>query len=147
MSAIYACLMKQFTTRTEPIRFRIDDDLFEAASDIPAATMFRLADMRKNLNSDDRGERFEGLKTIFRELLTDESYALFEGRLGSREKPIGTKTMNEVLEWLTGEGYGLRPTQPSPSSPEQSAATSGDSSTDGVQPETSTPEPSPGPGS
>lgn len=139
--------MKQFETRTEPVRFAVDRDVFEATPDIPAATMFRLAGMRSDLQGEDREQQWETMESVFRELLTDESFSLLKERLRSRDRPIGLKTMNEIIEWLMGEAYGVRPTGPSPSSTEQSAATGGPTSTAGAQPEQSTQPPSGGPGS
>lgn len=140
--------MKQFTTRSEPIRFRIDDDDFEAASEIPAATLFELAGVKDEIRAaENRTQQFDALLSIFQKLLTDESYKMLHDRVSSREKPIPNKTLMEVMDWLLGEGYGMRPTQPPSSSPGQSAEPSGDTSTAGVSPALSSPSPSPGPAS
>lgn len=141
--------MREFTTNRDPILFKIDDDTFMGVPDIPAGKMLDLLKMQQDMTTTgDTARQFDIVLELFRMLLVREAYAKFERRLNDPDNPIGMRTLVEVVQWLLGEAYGLRPTLPSPSSQEQSAGpTTGPPSTAGALREESTPEGSLGPGS
>lgn len=144
--------VRRFGRKLTPIRFQIEpgDEVFEAAPKIPADNMLsiveRFSDLRAATDTDARrkpGESFNAATGLLEEVLTPESHAVFRERMGDQTNPIGLEDILDVMRWLIGEAYGLRPTQPPPSSGEQ-PGTGGTSSTDGAPPETSTPEDSAG---
>jgi hypothetical protein len=65
------------------------------------------------------------MKDLFAKILMPDSKEPFLARLTDPIKPIGFKTLMNVIQWMM-ECYGLRPTQPSTPS---SSASAGDVST------------------
>lgn len=106
--------IKDFGSPSEPIQFRIGEDIFKAVPDIPADTIIRLSKNKLNLTvgADGEEDAFAGFKAMLSEILYEDSYKLFISRLGDKERPIGVNTLKDVVEWLIGEKYGMRPTQP-----------------------------------
>lgn len=139
--------IKTFRTNKKPVQFKIDDDTFEAAPEVPAGLMIDLVKLRSELDRSESHRQFDLVLELFAEVFTPESYAKFEERLRDRKNPIGLPTLLDVSKYLLGEVYGGRPTQSPPSSRDRSAATTGTGSTDGVPPEESTRSTSPGNGS
>lgn len=142
--------VKQFGTPggLKPKQFRIDDDLFSAAPDLPAGTMIEMVSLFQEAQDQnvDMSRKLGLISKIFDMALFDESRQLLETRLHSKERPIGIRTLLDVIQWMMGEAYGLRPTQqPSPSTGSSDPAGAG--STAGAPPVESTPSPSPGAGS
>lgn len=127
----------------KPLQLKINGELYEAVPDIPAGTMADLAATYAELNSAANEKKLEMMLDFFEVIFLEESYTRFRDRLNSREKPIGLRTLVDVIQYLMGEAYGLRPTQPSESSTGGPGET-GPSSTGGAPAEESTPDTSPG---
>jgi len=109
---IYMTDIKDFGSPSEPIQFRIGEDIFKAVPDIPAETIIRLSKNKLTLTSENGEDPFIGFKAMLAEILYEDSYKLFVSRLGDKDRPIGVQTLKDVVEWLIGEKYGMRPTQP-----------------------------------
>lgn len=140
--------MKRFETRREPVLFQIDDDTFMCVREIPAGALIDLLKAHTDLQgTTDRGRMVDLIMQIMEELMLPSAYAKFVDRMRDKENPIGLRTIVDVMKWLLGEAYGLRPTQLPDSSTDTSQETGGTDSTDGAPPEESTPENSPGPDS
>lgn len=131
--------IKQFGQKSKPpVEFMIDDDKFFATPEVPAGTMLDLLDVRKELRAaqGSMAERFKLITDIFETLLLPDSYTLFEERLRSTANPIGLETIFEVIQWMLGEAYAMRPTQLPSLSPD-TPSSDGTSSTDGAPAEES----------
>lgn len=140
--------IRDFTLPVKPIRFRIDDDLFEAPGILSIITLRRIATLYRevapkltNLTRDDAeiAERLDAIAGLFRTLIPGASGERFAERLTSETEPIDLmRQAMPILHYLL-ERYGLRPTQPSSGSANGSTTLNGDmSSTDGASPEVST---------
>jgi hypothetical protein len=140
--------IKDFSIPDKPKPFRIGpqaDDVFEAPPIIAPVTLVNLPNLMRSLSSigsvtDAQGaaQVMEGVKDVFRELLTTESGDRFAERLDSKDRPVDLlRQVIPIVQWMM-EVYGLRPTQVSSSSPELPGA-DGTSSTDGVPAEESIP--------
>lgn len=131
--------IKDFSFGTEPKKFRVNDDLFEARPEMPLTLMGRASQLMGTALREDP----EKILTFFDELLLPESALLFrDGVL--EKKTIGVRHIVAILPWLLEE-YGLRPPTPSENSSTGSDGT-GTTSTDGAPSEESTPSDSPLPG-
>lgn len=86
---------------TEPVKFAIDDDEFEAIPPgrLPAGV---LATYFHDIND---GKLFEAQAEFFKTVLKEESHKLFTDRLNSQEKPIPITILGDVASWLLGEVY------------------------------------------
>lgn len=109
-----------FSSARKTLKFRVDDDLFEAPPDIAAELALRFADEAAQLDDDNGGPTSEQQVTVMRNLirmiLLPESAERFIARLSDAANPIGVETFERVVEHLL-ERYGLRPTESdSPSS-------------------------------
>jgi len=133
--------IKDFSIPDKPKPFRIGplpDDVFEAPPIIAPVTLVNLPNLMRQLggigaikDADDAKQVMEGVKSVFRELLTTESGERFTARLDSKDRPVDLmRQIIPIVQWML-EVYGLRPTQVSSSSPESSEA-DGTSSTDGA---------------
>lgn len=122
-----------FSRPPEPKRFRINDDIFEAAPELPLGTMEIAANISAARIKD---EGVEPILEFFDAILFDQSAARLRERAKSKTEPIGLAHLMPIINWLL-EAYGLRPTQPSENS-SGSPSETGTSLTDGVQSETST---------
>lgn len=132
--------MREFNrSRAEPVRFSMDGDVFDAVPEIPATMMVGLVKKFAGLNDADGDPitRFEQALDVLRQLLTPDSRETFERRLSDSANPIGLRQVTELVQWLLGEVYGQRPTQPPSPSPE-SPSDGGLPSTDGAPPADST---------
>jgi len=139
--------VKRFTTRRKPVEFYVDDDLFRGVPALPAMHALELTRMHSELQAAEGKGKLDILMGVFSSFLEDASYERFAQRLQDKSNPIDLGTLMDVIQWILGEGYGLRPTQkPSPSEP-GSAASTGHTSTDGAPPGMSIPELSSGSGS
>jgi len=133
--------IKDFSIPDKPKPFRIGplpDDVFEAPPILAPVTLVNLPNLLRSLGSlgaitDEQGaaQVMEGVKDVFRELLTTESGERFAARLDSKDRPVDLlRQVIPIVQWMM-EAYGLRPTQVSSSSPESSEA-DGTPSTDGA---------------
>lgn len=126
---------KDFTLSNTPKRFKINDDIFEAAPEIPLDMLGKLANfaVKDDVSLQDRVSDFYD---FFDGVLFPDSAARFRERGSSRDNPIGINHVQKIVPWLM-EAYGMRPTQPSSDS--GSGSSDGNtSSTDGVSSEEST---------
>lgn len=95
--------MKQFslTEATETVKFKIDNDDFEA---IPANRLAAGA-LAKYFEQVNDGKIFEAHMIFFETVLTEESYKLFDQRMHSKDWPITMQMMADVSSWLLGDVY------------------------------------------
>lgn len=131
-----------FSIPRRSIRFRVDDDVFEATPEIPVDVALEFADHAERLERADvsEQEKFVSVRRLLELLLRGDSAERFVARLGDRDNPIGVQQFVKIIQWLFGE-YGLRPTESGsesfagPSSPEfgtsSTASTSDAGSTSG----------------
>lgn len=124
---------KDFSTTDEPVRFKIDEDIFDAPSVLAVPVMQELAVAAEKLKSGEANAAiFEALVDVLALILTEDSAVRLRERVVSRTHPIGFQQLVDVLLWML-EVYGLRPTQPSSSSSDGApSASSGTLSTAGV---------------
>jgi hypothetical protein len=131
--------VKDFSRKRERLVFRIDDDIFEAATALPGKTLARFAARFADIEHTPIDKQLDAFADALGMVLLAESNALFQKRLDDLENPIELEQASDVIQWLL-EKYGLRPTEPSsdsstgPASPEP-----GTSSTDAPQPQASIP--------
>lgn len=133
--------MKQFGTRNrKPIAFRVDDDVFYARPAMAAGTMLDMTGMKEELNKASAADKLHIIQKAFEPMLLPESYELLNDRLVNDANPIGLLELMDVFNWLVGEVYAKRPTQPSkPSGSSSKKSGAGKSSTAGAQLAASTP--------
>lgn len=123
--------IKDFTFAVEPIKFKINDDVFFATPELPLGLLQDLTKF-KDMTSQLKDTGIEPLLELFDDLLLDESAAIFRARTGNKKNPIGVRHIMALIPWLLEE-YGLRPTQPSSNlSDGSSDGETGTSSTDGA---------------
>jgi hypothetical protein len=130
---------KDFTRKRKRLTFTIDDDTFEAAPVLPADVFAQFVTLYNDrVQVDTMVEQLGMLKQALELALLHESWQRFSARLADKHNPIDDDQLSDVIMWLLEE-YGLRPTQPSPSSSDGSASPeSGTPSTESTQPEAST---------
>jgi hypothetical protein len=104
--------MKDFSKARKPIEFEIDGDRFDCVPAIPAQTMMDMTAEFSAMDDNDPTQAIKAMMTVLGQLLLPASFALFEQRMKSQEKPIEFPQVNEVIMWLFGE-YGMRPTEQS----------------------------------
>lgn len=97
--------VRDFSTGRQPIRFRVDGDLFEALAELPALDSILLTEL---LNAFDRvdvtgRERFEVIVKFLETVLVAESAERFVARLTSRAQPIGFNRLLDVMLWLVAQ--------------------------------------------
>lgn len=125
--------VKDFTRKHEPINFRIDADVFEAARALPGEVLAQFATRFQEIGNMPVGQQVNGILDALGLVLIPESASRFSKRLGSLENPIELEQAMDVLMWLL-ERYGLRPTQPSSNSADGlPSQASGTNSTDAPQ--------------
>jgi hypothetical protein len=138
--------VKDFTRVRRPVRFKIDDDVFDAAPAMPAQTAFEFLAAVQDISKVEgtaAGGKVRLIVDTFKKILKPASAERFEQRMGDVDQPIEIPQVVEIMLWLLGE-YGLRPTRPSSeSSGDSGDPGSGTTSTDGAHSPASTPSPSP----
>jgi hypothetical protein len=104
--------LMDFSSPRRSIRFRVDEDVFEAVADIPAELALEYADKAERLAVDDKNfeNQREIIHSLFRMILLPESADRFIARLSDRRNPIGQGKITRITQWLFEE-YGLRPTE------------------------------------
>lgn len=136
-----------FSSSPEPVKFKVDDDVFEAyrVLSIPSLqeavkVMKMIGDLKMDdPNSEETIAKMEKFIQIFDALLIEESAERFKARALGKENPIGLKQIIGIISWLL-EVYGFRPTQQSSDSSGQSAnGDTGTASTAGASLVESTP--------
>lgn len=109
--------MKDFSKKRSDIVFRVDGDVFQAARGVPAEVLLDFAaefsGMEAGATVDQQLQAFRSLLEV---VLLPESLARFTSRMRDRENPIEMDQVEDIVTWLM-EQYGLRPTEPSSSSP------------------------------
>lgn len=129
--------MKTFTTKRRNVEFQIDDDVFYGIPSLPAMVALELTGVSKQLSGVEGVEKVHLIVDLFGQFLADDSFKLFESRLSDKANPIDLEVLTDVIGWVLGEGYGLRPTVP-PSSSGPGRDGGGTNSTDGALPAEST---------
>lgn len=101
-----------FSTRRRSIRFRVDEDVFEAAPDIATDLALDYAEKVEIIGSRTAtaDEQKDVIHSLVRMVLFPSSAARFIERLGDQKNPIGQAKVGEIFRWLFEE-YGLRPTE------------------------------------
>jgi hypothetical protein len=122
-----------FSSGRGPIKFRVDDDVFEASPDLAAELALDFADLIEQLDDGtDNQKQKEVIHALFRLVLFPESAERFISRLSDQRHPIGQRRIGDITKWLF-EQYGMRPTGPDSASPtgseSQDAGTSSTAST------------------
>lgn len=123
-----------FSSPRRLIKFRVDDDVFEAVADIAAELALDYADKVDELENRETSSEQQKLvlHELFRLVLLPESADRFISRLSDQRNPIGQSKIVRITKWLFEE-YGLRPTEPdsasSTGSESQDAGTSSTVST------------------
>lgn len=86
---------------SEPVRFMIDEDEFEAipSNRLPAGVL------AKYFEKVNESLIFEAHDLFFNAILTKESSKVFTERLNSVDNPITTGVLGELATWLLGEVY------------------------------------------
>jgi len=154
--AVDADGVRDFTIRREPIRFRIDDDVFQVPNTLAIPKLRKLAGLHAELGdtallmSTDEGidRMLDATGRMFELIIGGADGRKFVERLNSNgdiEDPAPIDLMKQAMPVLffVLESYGLRPTEPSsaslPGSTDGQTATPSDgiSSTDGASPEES----------
>lgn len=141
--------MMDFTLPRKTIKFKIDDDVFEAPPDVAAELMLRFADEASALDADvtgrqpTPGEQLAVMHNLMRMILLPDSAERFIARLSDASRPIGVETFERVTDYLL-ESYGLRPTESdSPSSSGSDSPGTGTNSKESANGVVSTSVPSP----
>jgi hypothetical protein len=103
--------VRDFSSPRRRLRFRVDDDVFEAVPDIAAEVALDYADKTEQLTGGEvtMAQQKQIMHDLFRMVLLPESADRFIARLSDRVNPIGQKKINDIASWLFEE-YGLRPT-------------------------------------
>lgn len=100
-----------FSSARRSIKFRVDDDVFDAVADIAAELALDYADKIEQLERQDASidQQKQALHELFRLILLPESAERFIARLSDQHHPIGQQKIVKITQWLFEE-YGLRPT-------------------------------------
>lgn len=121
---------RDFTKKRVPIRFKIDDDIFECVPTLVIDDIQQISTLLKNRVSGDEStdvdidETLAQMRTIYKLFLLAESYEIFHTRLSDRRNPIDTQQLLEIVMWIV-ELYTKRPTVPSSDSPNGSPTDDG----------------------
>ncbi|SRR6266540_2690956 len=107
--------IKDFTVSTETIKFKINQDIFEAIPDIPAGKLLDFSESQSDLTKVSPEDRTKVFETMFTLILTPESAERFLNRLYDPKNPIGIRVINNLIPWIF-EQYGMRPTEALPGS-------------------------------
>jgi hypothetical protein len=123
-------VMKDFTRERKKIEFKIDNDLFEAKSPIPAQVLMDFASKFSNMSQDSTvEEQLVAFRGVLELVLMPTSLKRFVDRMSDVNYPIAVDQVEEIVSWLFEE-YGLRPTEvPSSSSSGQGNQDAGTKST------------------
>lgn len=128
-------------TPTSSVRFTLYGEEYFGIAELTLEDSFSYESLLPQLNDGSRTvtERVETMKTIIRTLLEPDSAERLISGTRDRHKPIGTRTLTKVFNYIMGE-YGGRPTTPgADSSTGSDSPESGTHSTVSTSPEESTP--------
>lgn len=100
-----------FSSARKSLKFRIDEDVFEASPDIAAELALEYADEAERLTAEGttNKQQIEVIHKLFRMVLFPDSAERFIARLSDQRRPIGQEKIAKITRWLFEE-YGLRPT-------------------------------------
>jgi hypothetical protein len=125
--------IRDFTPeRKPPIRFRIHDEVYEAAPELPGGTLLDFATLAEQF--DGAAEQGDAAKVgllvdLFDKVLLPASAELFKTRMRDLERPITIGVVPDILNWLFSE-YTGRPLAPSAASSDGPEANGGSSTAD-----------------
>lgn len=107
-----------FTEEQRRIPFRIYDQVYECAPDLPALVLIEFAAMAEKAGSS--GSTFDdSMKSLFVDMfqmvLTEESAERFIAGMRDKQHPITLTMVMKLMPWVL-EQFGMRPTEPSDSS-------------------------------
>lgn len=104
--------MKDFTRPKRAIKFKVDDDVFEAVPEIAAGLVVQFAEEAELIDKDTvkPAELIKVLSNLFHYVLPPESATRLISRLSDPKNPLGLDRILEIIQWLL-EQYGLRPTE------------------------------------
>lgn len=131
--------IKDFTIKKKRVKFKIDDDIFEASRILGIPMMQDLVKVTKGLGNMSESQDYSAITKIFEELLVEGSAERFNERLMKKgDEGIDVREqLLPILHYIL-EKFGVRPTQPSSDSSAGSPSeTDGTPSTDGSSPEAS----------
>jgi hypothetical protein len=115
-----------FSIGRKSIKFKVDDDYFEAVPDIAAELAMEYASQLEQLIQPEEvslDSQKEVVYSTLRLVLFPESADRFIARLRDQENPIGQQRFTKITQWLL-EQYGMRPTE------QDSASSTGSESQD-----------------
>lgn len=97
-----AAPVKDFSRPADLIRFRVDDDVFEALPELPALDAILVTDLLNTFDSASitGRDRFDLIVKFVEIVMTTESAERFVARLTSRERPLGFNRLLEIMIWL-----------------------------------------------
>lgn len=109
--------MKDFSKKRNDIVFRVDDDVFQAARGVPAEVLLDFATEFSGMDTSATvDQQLKAFRSMLEVVLLPESLERFTARMRDRANPIEIDQVEDIVTWLM-EQYGLRPTEPSSSSP------------------------------
>lgn len=102
--------IRDFSRPNKVLRFRIDDDTFEARGMVAAERILEMTSLGDRIDSAEDARKLDVMVEIFRIALTPESFERFDARLRDDDNPIGLIQVTDLIQWLM-ESYAGRPTQ------------------------------------
>lgn len=104
--------IKDFTIKRRRIRFKVDNDVFEARPVLGLSLMQKMVKLGQTISSTDGEEKFEEVFKIFDQLLLPESAKLFRQRgMSIDDDAIDMRQQLIPILYYLLEAYGVRPTQ------------------------------------
>jgi hypothetical protein len=105
--------MMDFSLPPRNLKFKVDNDIFEAVPELATEQALRFADDAEVMEdeSSTAQQRLDVVKKLFHLVLLPESAERLIARLSDPANPIGPERFQKILMYLM-EQYGLRPTEP-----------------------------------
>lgn len=120
--------IRDFTIKRKRIKFKIDDDVFEAHALLGLPLMQDLVSSAKNMGNLVKEEKYDGVFDIFDKVLYPDSAVRFRQRAQAiGDEALDVKRQLLPIFYYLLEEYGVRPTQRSSDS-----STGSPSETDGI---------------
>jgi hypothetical protein len=109
--------IKDFSKVRKTLQFRVDSDVFQAVSAIPAEVMIQFTEALTSADPSKMSpkEQVGVLRGVLELVLEAESLVKFKERMADVGNPIEIDQINDIVVWLFEE-YGMRPTVESVSS-------------------------------